>query len=264
MEERKYICYICGEELDENNAVEFRGEYYCEGCLEDITVHCNHCGTLILRDGAISDSHYTLCHDCYNEYYTCCEDCGRIISNDDCYYIGDYDDYPYCYNCYQEYQRYKGIHDYSYKPDPIFHGNGSRFFGVELEVDYGGHLDDNAREVLEIANETQEENLYIKHDGSLEDGFELVSHPMTLDYHKNIMPWKEIMKKLVQMDTQATKQRHAVFTATSTAPPSVQPMQIRKILSAKYSILLSTTGHRCSGFQDALKDRCRDGRQGTV
>lgn len=199
MEETKYICNICGEELEENDAVKFNGEYYCEDCLEDITVHCNHCGTLILRDEAISDSHYTLCRDCYNDYYTCCEDCGRIISNDDCYYIGDYDDYPYCYSCYQEYQRYKGIHDYSYKPDPIFHGNGNRFFGVELEVDYGGHLDDNAREVLEIANETQEENLYIKHDGSLEDGFELVSHPMTLDYHKNIMPWKEIMKKLVQM-----------------------------------------------------------------
>jgi hypothetical protein len=34
---------------------------------------------------------------------------------------------------------------------------------------------------------------------------ELVSHLMTLAYHKNIMPWKEIMRKLVSMGYRSHK-----------------------------------------------------------
>lgn len=199
MKEEKLICAECGTELTPDSAIEFNGEYYCEECLDELTVLCDCCNARVLREDAQIDSNYTLCPDCYYEHYSCCEDCGAIIANEDCYYIDEYDDYPYCYSCFQRNQRDKGIHDYSYKPEPIFHGNGNRYFGVELEVDYGGHCDDNAREILDIANDEHEENLYIKHDGSIDDGFEMVTHPMTLDYHKNIMPWQNIMKRLIQM-----------------------------------------------------------------
>jgi hypothetical protein len=91
------------------------------------------------------------------------------------------------------------IHDYSYKPAPIFYGDGSRYFGVELEVDEGGCDEDNAEEILDIANNFHEDRLYIKKDGSLNEGMELVSHPMTLAYHKNIMPWNSVMKRLISM-----------------------------------------------------------------
>lgn len=40
---------------------------------------------------------------------------------------------------------------------------------------------------------------YIKTDGSLNDGLELVSHPCTLDYHLNKVPWAEGMDCLRQM-----------------------------------------------------------------
>lgn len=40
--------------------------------------------------------------------------------------------------------------------------------------------------------------MYIKGDGSLDDGMELVSHPMSLDYHKNYQ-WEEIMKKAISL-----------------------------------------------------------------
>lgn len=199
MDKTKLICYECGATLTLDTAVEFNGEYYCEDCLDELTVICDHCNTRIFREDANIDSNYTLCHDCYYEHYSCCEECGRIIANEDCYYLDEYEEYPYCYSCYQRIQYYKGIHDYCYKPDPIFLGKGNRFFGVELEVDYGGHHNDNAREILEIANNKHEDNLYIKHDGSLEDGFELVTNPMTLDYHKNIMPWREIMERLIKL-----------------------------------------------------------------
>jgi len=42
--------------------------------------------------------------------------------------------------------------------------------------------DDNASKLKEIANSIHE-HIYIKSDGSIDDGFEIASHPMTLDYH---------------------------------------------------------------------------------
>ena len=40
--------------------------------------------------------------------------------------------------------------------------------------------------------------MYIKGDGSLDDGMDLVTHPMSLDYHKNYQ-WDEIMKKAISL-----------------------------------------------------------------
>lgn len=47
--------------------------------------------------------------------------------------------------------------------------------------------------------EIHDEKIYIKCDGSLDDGMEIVTHPMTLDYHRNHMPWKEIMGEAISL-----------------------------------------------------------------
>ena len=43
------------------------------------------------------------------------------------------------------------------------------------------------------------EHIYCKHDGSLDDGFEIVSHPATLEYHTNTIPWKKILDEALEM-----------------------------------------------------------------
>ena len=88
---------------------------------------------------------------------------------------------------------------YSYKPTPIFYGRGERFLGVELEIDRGGRDTDNAQEILDIANTADKKRLYIKTDSSLDDGLELVTHPMTLDYHLNEFNWESILRTAVNM-----------------------------------------------------------------
>ena len=65
-------------------------------------------------------------------------------------------------------------------------------------MDDGGKDNDNAATLKSIAN-VHEENIYIKSDGSLEDGFEIVSHPMTLEYHTEEMNWKGILREAVSM-----------------------------------------------------------------
>ena len=60
-----------------------------------------------------------------------------------------------------------------------------KYFGVELELDEAGEDNENAQELLDIVNSNryEEEHMYAKHDGSLTEGFELVTHPMSLNYH---------------------------------------------------------------------------------
>ena len=192
--DEKRVCSICGCLLSEENTHEFDGEIMCDNCLDTNTVLCDHCGHRIWRDNAEGDSSITLCQRCYDNHYTSCEDCGRIIHTDDAYYDDD-DDYPYCRTCYDKRQN-KAIHSYNYKPEPVFYGSGNFYFGVELEIDRGGEDNDNARDILEPADE----RAYAKHDGSIYNGFEIVSHPMTLDYHKNEMPWQDIMSRALELD----------------------------------------------------------------
>ena len=136
-----------------------------------------------------------------DSYYLICTGCGEIIHSDDAYSSEDDEDCrdnPYCESCYHKYAE-KMIHDYYYKPGPIFFGKDKLYMGVELEIDEGGEDEDSAEELYYIANRT-ENHLYMKHDGSLDNGFELVSHPMTLNYHKSKMPWRDILRKAINLD----------------------------------------------------------------
>lgn len=94
--------------------------------------------------------------------------------------------------------RNKPIKSYNYKPETKFYGGGNLFYGIELEIDKGGEFDENAQRILDVGN-SDGEKIYCKHDGSIEDGFEIVSHAATIDYHLNHFPWKDIMTKAIEM-----------------------------------------------------------------
>lgn len=158
------ICAECGDILTEKNIQYFAGNTYCSDCLDNLTVCCVQCGTRIFRDDASFSSNEPYCEECSG----CCDESENEIRN------------------------------YYYKPNPIFHGDGNRFFGVELEIDEGGEYDSHAEEVMFIANEGSA-NVYCKHDGSLNDGFEIVSHPMTMAYHMCKMPWEDVLDKARSM-----------------------------------------------------------------
>ncbi len=69
---------------------------------------------------------------------------------------------------------------------------------MELEIDGAGKDGYNAEKILDAAN-NGDERIYIKTDGSLDDGMEIVTHPMSLDYHMNEMPWSEISEIALDM-----------------------------------------------------------------
>ena len=193
MEEKVY-CSHCGTFIDTDDYEELNGEILCSDCINNFTSVYDCCGERIWSEDTYGDEYTTLCYHCYNNHYTRCEECDSIIHNDDAY---EYDACYYCHECYQNIRRNTSIHEYGYKPEPIFYGDSNRYFGVELEIDGAGKDDGYAEKLLDIAN-MRDEHIYIKSDGSLDDGMEIVTHPMSLEYHKDFC-WEDIMHHAVRL-----------------------------------------------------------------
>ena len=206
MTENTFICEHCGSEYPAEQCISLDGEDICAACAEEETRICSICGERIWQDNNAGDEDTPLCQCCYERYYTNCTRCGALLREEDAHYSSDDPDNeePLCYHCYERAESHHTIQNYYYKPIPIFYGEGTRYFGVELEIDGGGENHANARALLGIAN-AGEERAYCKHDGSLDDGFEIVTHPMTLAYHQEVMPWQEILHKAVSMGYQSHK-----------------------------------------------------------
>ena len=188
-------CRFCGCTLTEHNNVIFDGVSMCLDCFDEKTVSCECCDERIWSYENAGDSNTVLCTKCYEADYTHCDHCGCVVHYDNVYYMNDN---RYCSRCYDSLDS-QAIYTYNYKPEPVFYGDGPLYMGVELEIDYGGECDENAEAICDIANSCHK-HLYCKHDGSINEGFEMVSHPMTLRYHMCTMPWEHIFSKALDMD----------------------------------------------------------------
>lgn len=97
-----------------------------------------------------------------------------------------------------------------------------------MEIDGAGERDSAANRLMDIANGSGREHLYCKHDGSLDDGIELVTHPMTLTYHMDEMPWARVLSETAGWATPATRPVPAGFTATSIGTPLARQKRSRR------------------------------------
>ena len=87
---------------------------------------------------------------------------------------------------YQGHKYYFGddiINEYDYEPYIEFYGDSDDLhFGVELEIDGGGEEHDNAGMILA----PMWNSMYAMHDGSVNDGFEIATMPMTLNFFEDM------------------------------------------------------------------------------
>ena len=187
----KLVCTSCGNKFYREQLSPFDGELLCPSCLSNQTVYCSCCDRRIWTDDNVGTDAQPLCQDCFDDHFERCTACNALIRRGDTFFRGDD---PYCETCYHSVCDKDAIHDYYFKPTPIFYGEDNRFFGVELEIDGAGEDNDNAAEILHIAN-AEQLLAYCKHDGSLDEGFEIVTHPMTLDFHLHNMPWEQIVEE---------------------------------------------------------------------
>ena len=191
MKETMITCACCGAEVHPEDVIYVGTQAICPDCAETETFVCDHCGFRFWNGDNMGDGRFDLCESCRDEYYVTCSECGQLLRNIEAYYEDSDEDgeTPYCEGCYRR-KVGDALHSYSYKPSPIFYGDGSLYLGVELEVDGAGKSASNARAILNVMNR-REEYVYIKTDGSLDDGLEVVTHLCTLEEHRTRLPWKE-------------------------------------------------------------------------
>jgi len=207
-------CCICADEhliealvirLDENTSYWRRqdinearesgnAQYFCSDC-DDEYQYCNDCQLYVERDEMMDIGWDEMrCPSCYDQYGSC-EYCDGVYN---------IDDGPQCSCDDEREESSRLIHDYSFRPDPVFHGmrpdvltKEIKMFttmreprrisvtGFELEMEADGcDISDGA----ELATDIFGDSCYLKHDGSLSNGFEVVSHPMTKEYIQNVLP----------------------------------------------------------------------------
>ena len=126
-----FICSACGElhPLEDRTVVD--GHEFCRPCLNEETLLCRECGRRILREDNAGDEDTPLCSSCYDRYYTNCTRCGAVLHLDRTYFLRDDvdEEEPLCHSCYTARSSEMEIHNYYYKPDPIFYGEGGRYLG---------------------------------------------------------------------------------------------------------------------------------------
>jgi hypothetical protein len=157
------------------------GVSLCDDCRDSLLTRCDDCGDWVNTNDAYRTAEGDdICGDCYGDNYFTCDGCGNIYHSD---YINSTDDGCYCNECYEEEEKSDLIHKYGYKPTPEFMHLGKElkskalFMGFELELE-SQHLKDDAKETTQHLP-----YCYLKEDGSIDCGFEIVSHPATLAYH---------------------------------------------------------------------------------
>ena len=159
-------CSTCAEEYYESHGGESNFTY-CDNC-ED-TVHNDNTSTY-------QGSRY--CTPCVRDNVYDCDECGsEVWSGND-------------HDC-EEDNRSTIIHSYGYKPNPIFFGSGTYHMGFELEVEA---RNSSRFEGAQMAQDILGEHAYMKSDASLDDGFEIVTHPHTLEYYQQQFDWSVLNK----------------------------------------------------------------------
>lgn len=153
MIDRHRVCYACYVKYDEAGEIHECG--WCNYMYTE-TIYSE------LRDRE-------LCTPCYDSGWDC-DDCGYTMYED-----GEHE-------CYREDDSL--IYEYSYKPTPQFYGYADYYFGFELEVeDERGWGCENG---AELVINSLDKRVYLKRDGSLNNGFEIVSHPHSFDEIKKL------------------------------------------------------------------------------
>lgn len=172
-------------------------QYMCIGCAEDVATKCACCGRWHMEGIIYVDSGWAyrgqhICPECAeDEGIYCCYSCGCY--GDDVRY-SEYHDADYCEDCMPD----NGVIQEYGKTDslPFIGEDNELHMGVELEIDDGGFDGNNAEELLDILDVRYAE---AKADGSISDGFELVSSPATLEAHLTMINWEKAMDRAIDM-----------------------------------------------------------------
>jgi hypothetical protein len=159
-------------------AEDLEGDSMCSTCIEDNNfIECGHCSRVGDSDYYHSFNSSDYCDSCYEDNVYFCDSC------DENYWGDDGHD---CSN--------GTIKEWDYKPDPVFFKHATEsdpayYLGLELEVENTRGAFETEEEADSIQEEFLRDRAYLKHDGSISEGFEIVTHPHTLEAIRSEFNW---------------------------------------------------------------------------
>lgn len=199
-DEERGSCSNCGETTTKD---------LCDACEE--LVACDNCNELFDVEDMLTAFGDTVCGDCFHELVVVCCRCDEYMRPQDVYSCTE-DSSPYCESCYTDmwwycsececdhergedcprnHTEFHGldVHPFNYRPAVRIHKHvedppRAPACGFELEIEFGNADYRNDRSAAQLLRKLSD-LLYIKRDGSLVDGVEIVSEPMTYRAFKN-------------------------------------------------------------------------------
>lgn len=143
----------------------------CETCAAN-HFYCDQCETVHVKSKKkTAPDGLVMCKSCFDRLYVACTDCGGVVARS---LARSYNGDPYCPTCYENsgYDAGDYIHGYSHKPCYPNYGSERRF-GLEIELEGGSRAAKPLSKALP--------QIYCKRDGSINDGFEVVTHPLLFE-----------------------------------------------------------------------------------
>lgn len=207
------------------------GRVFCESCADALLVYCERCGSVEYTDGVrrVYENSYSRhrgygeywCESCASRHAYWCDGCEEYYSETTAATSGGQmcdrclEDYCWCERCdsyvhYDDWDSDEGccdecatrgglIRQYHNKPALHFYGAVKkqwrgvwRGIGVELEIDRDEKDSESERATAEAISDIMGEAVYFNRDGSLRNGFEIITQPHTLDAFYKI-DWRAVL-----------------------------------------------------------------------
>lgn len=200
-------CFICGSK---NSIRIIDGKTICGECRNNgYSYSCECCQTIHLKaNGAVKSGYSIYCPSCAKELGLCaCIVCGTGLNHET--RIAFYGK-TYCHPCFaaayginvRDYHDQPALYYYSdkFKKEPLT--SSVKAFGVELEISGGTRQSvpsgyaENCRKLMKRGNAA----LFFMHDGSVGNGFEIITQPCSFEYVTKKSFWDNVSKTAAQFN----------------------------------------------------------------
>ena len=198
-------CEECHKNLVPAEVIYYLGTRLCAVCHNLHFRECVSCGVLYDADAEELEGAWGgMCRACSLEHFVC-DSCGEICHED------SYGGNGLCLSCQAKRGKLiKGYHQGSDRDINFLPHRGEKlYFGVELETENYKDRQAAAKDVLSLSKD--ESLFWLEEDFSLTNGFELITQPATLEYHKEHFPWREICQTLRQHGGEAERVNYAAL-----------------------------------------------------
>lgn len=249
-----FTCAECGDTTLSDTMHAVDDECYCQSCYDELFFYCGSCDNEYRRTDGYMHNSRLYCSDCYHDIFSVCDECGQTVYSEDIYYNDDEDRYL-CQNCSES--ESGTIRYNSYMPALNFQKmqyENTLYMGLELEVECGTH---NSRTIAKdftdyLDSKKNGNKFYMKQDGSLGNGFEVVSHPFTLQYAHKHLQFKDMLKKLRNLGchsyTGGSCGIHIHVNKDFFTPKEIRKMRLFFCVNSEYLYRFSCRGNTGRNF----------------